>query len=35
MKGDTMVVKVTHSESKKYKILKIVLEWAKGILNYH
>jgi hypothetical protein len=26
MKGDTMVVKVTHSESKKYKILKIVLE---------
>jgi len=26
MKGDTMIVKVTHSESKKYQILKIVLE---------
>lgn len=26
MKGDTMIVKVTHIESKKYEILKIVLE---------
>lgn len=26
MKGDTMIVKVTHIESKKYEILKIILE---------